>query len=143
MILECIEKLKKPNILVKGLNLLFGTNELDFDLQDLSAIIEYKIFIDAKEWGIEDISINIHNIDLFARINIFKEDLNNDEIQFLKSKGFKDYSKNLSLFDWRLSINNNIKVENSVFKTKQIMICDLSIDINKDKDKILIKAVVL
>jgi hypothetical protein len=53
--------------------------------------------------------------------------------------------EDLTLLDWRLSIKqdtNNIEVEDSVFKIGQIMICNLSVDIIQDKDKISISAVV-
>jgi hypothetical protein len=145
MMLECIEKLKQASISVSDVNLLFGTNGLDFDLQDLSAEIKYNISIDVREWGIDGISVNISNIELSANINIFKEYLNKNEIELLKSKGFKEYSEDLTLFNWGISIKQNthdIEVEDTVLKIKQIMICDLSVNITNDKNGISIGAVV-
>jgi hypothetical protein len=145
MILEFTKILKQESILIRDVNLLFGTNGLDFDLQDLSAVIKYNISFRTRAWGIDNILLHIESIDLFANINIFKEDLNNNEIDLLKSKGFEEYSEDLTLFDWRLSIKqdtNDIEVEDSVFKIGQIMISDLSVDIIQDKGEILISAVV-
>jgi hypothetical protein len=145
MVLECTEKLKQASISVSDVNLLFGTNGLDFDLQDLSAEIKYNISLDVREWGIDGISLNISNIELSANINILKEYLNTNEIELLKSKGFREYSEDLTLFNWDLSIKqntNDIEVEDSVLKIKQIMICDLSLDITNDKNGISIGAVI-
>lgn len=138
MKLEFTEKLKKDNIYISDINHLFGTKEVDYDLQDLYADINYSISLDTRSWGVNGISLNIDKINFGCCITVQKEFLTDDEIRLLKEEGFKEYQDDLTLFYLKLEdVEKKSKIEidvDSIVSINQIAISSIELDISKEKD---------
>jgi len=145
MNLEFQQELKNNDVRVSDVNLLFGTDGLDFDCQNITAIINFSVSIDERSWGIDGINTNVSDVVVNANINIDKEWLNENEIELLKSKGFKEYSDDLTFFNWELKLkqnSNDIDIDNDCLSLKQIAFSHIDIEISKEKDNVSIGAVV-
>lgn len=140
------KKLRGNNVDIININTLFNTKNLDYQLQDLEVVVNYTISFDIKEWGLTNLSINVTEIYLTGDINIYKEELRANDIDLLKKFGFKEYTDDLTLFGWDLTIkntnNNNFIVENSVIKTTEITINEVEIFINRKGDNLSYNVVI-
>lgn len=140
------KKLRALNVDIININTFFNTKNLDYQLQDLEVVVNYTISFDIKEWGLTNLSINVTEIYLTGDINIYKEELQANDIDLLKKFGFKEYTDDLTLFGWDLIIkntnNNNFIVENSVIKTTEITINEVEIFINRKGDNLSYNVVI-
>lgn len=140
------KKLRGNNVDIININTLFNTKNLDYQLQDLEVVVNYTISFDIKEWGLTNLSINVSEIYLTADINIDKEILRANDIDLLKKFGFKEYTDDLTLFGWDLTIkntnNNNFIVENSAIITTEITLNEVEIYINRKGDNLSYNVVI-
>lgn len=128
-------KLRGTNVDINNINTFFSTKNLDYELQDLEVVVNYTVSFDIKEWGLTNFLINVTEIYLSGDINVYKEQLGANDIDLLKNFGFKEYTDDLTLFGWDLTIknsnNNKFIVENDVIKSTEITINELEIYINR------------
>lgn len=127
-------KQETTNARIYNIGMLFGTSEkidsIDFDIDNLSATVDYSVTIEETLWGIDGIDLSIHSIIVRADITVNKEFLSKEEAALLVSKGFKEYNDDFTIFGWELKITDNINIDDSVLSVKQICINDIDVNIS-------------
>jgi hypothetical protein len=109
-------KLEKRDIDINGLHLFLELEkDIDIDIESATATIYWSLEIDAREYGIKDISAIIRKVDIGVEVEYYEYDDSGEE----SDKIYKDFELSISESKF---IKNEIKVTDSSLYPNELIL---------------------
>ena len=84
-------KVESKDISVWNINKYFGLPDVDFNTYAASADVNFDVEIEARSWGIKDISVIVMRVVITIPWSVYAEDVTEEEKAILLANGGKEY----------------------------------------------------
>ena len=133
-------KVESKDISVWNINKYFGLPDIDFDTSGAYAQVDFDVEIEARIWGIKDISVIVMKVVVTIPWSVYAEDVSEEQKAILLAKGGTEYRN--GTIEGEMVIDNTLDNSWTIEDELSIdegMVCVGNIEIDFEKKTITIQ----